>query len=188
MKSAIVAQPMNDQMHKNKFQMPNLLNLLDSVAKIITLKTAGDVWFTLLDLKFAFSQIKLSEQVISHYNLIIVCGEYMGTYRLKNDIYGLKDMPKKAVDTTTVIDHNQIVKKFSFAYRSRVLPSNCQIEHFLLINNVSKKISFAYRSRVLPSNCQIEHFLLINNVSEKKFPSLIGVGFCPQNVRLSIVT
>ena len=50
---------MNDEIHKNQYQMPNLLELLDSAAQIITSDKVGDVWFTSLDLKYAFSQMKL---------------------------------------------------------------------------------------------------------------------------------
>ena len=42
-KLAMDAKPMNDQIHKNQYQMPNLLNLLDSAAQIITSDKVGDV-------------------------------------------------------------------------------------------------------------------------------------------------
>ena len=47
--------PMNDQSHENEYQMPILLELLDSAAQIITSNNSGEVWFTSLDLKYAFS-------------------------------------------------------------------------------------------------------------------------------------
>ena len=102
-KLAMDAKPMNDQIHKNHYQMPNLLELLDSAAQIITSDISGDVWFTSLDLKYAFSQIPLSEEVSRHCNFNIVCGEQTGTYRFKTGFYGLTDMPKefqKAMDNT----------------------------------------------------------------------------------------
>ena len=83
--------------------MPNLLELLDSAAQIITAKTEGTVWFTSLDLKYAFSQLRLDESVSKHCNFSIVCGEFTGTYRFKTGFYGLTDMPKefqKAMDNT----------------------------------------------------------------------------------------
>ena len=43
MKLAMDAKPMNDQIHKNQYQMPNLLELLDSAAQIITSDKLGDV-------------------------------------------------------------------------------------------------------------------------------------------------
>ena len=75
--------------------MPNLLELLDSAAQIIISDKIGDVWFTSLDLKYAFSQIPLSDEVSLHCNFNIVCGEQTGTYRFKTGFYGLTDMPKE---------------------------------------------------------------------------------------------
>ena len=102
-KLAMDAKLMNDQIHKNQYQMPNLLKLLDSAAQIITSDKIGDVWFTSLDLKYAFSQIPLSDEVSRHCNFNIVCGDQTGTYRFKTGFYGLTDMPKefqKAMDNT----------------------------------------------------------------------------------------
>ena len=69
-KLAMDAKPMNSQIYKNKFQMPNLLELLDSAAQIITAKTEGTVWFTSLDLKYAFSQLPLDESVSKHFSVV----------------------------------------------------------------------------------------------------------------------
>ena len=92
-KLAMGAKPMNSQLYKNKFQMPNLLELFDSTAQTITAKTEGTVWLTSLDLKYAFSQLPLDESKSKHCNFSIVCGEFTGTYRFKTGFYGLTDMP-----------------------------------------------------------------------------------------------
>ena len=133
-KLAMDAKPMIDQIHKNQYQMPNLLELLDSAAQIITSDKIGEVWFTSLDLKYAFSQIPLRDEVSRHCNFNIVCGEQTGTYRFKTCFYGLTDMAKefqKAMDNTlqglsgvfcflddilivskgSVMDHNNLVNK-----------------------------------------------------------------------------
>ena len=94
-KLAMDAKPMNSQIYIIKFQMPNLLELLDSSAQIITSKSEGTVWFTSLDLKYAFSQFPLDESMSKHCNFSIVCGEFTGTYRFKTGFYGLTDMPKE---------------------------------------------------------------------------------------------
>ena len=99
-KLALNAKPMNAQIWKNKYQMPNIHELLDSAAHIIT---RGKVWFTSLDLKYAFSQLPLSSLTSSHCNFNILCGEATGTYRFKTGFYGLTDMPtefQKAMDCT----------------------------------------------------------------------------------------
>ena len=102
-KLALNAKPMNAQIWQNKYQMPNMHELIDSTAQIITKDKPGEVWFTSLDLKYAFSQLPLSELNSSHYNFSILCGEATGIYRFKTGFYGLTDMPtefQKAMDCT----------------------------------------------------------------------------------------
>ena len=102
-KLALNAKPMNAQIWPNKYQMPNMHELIDSAAQIITKDTPGKVWFTSLDLNFAFSQLPLSDLTSSHCNLSILCGEATGTYRFKTGFYELTDMPtefQKAMDCT----------------------------------------------------------------------------------------
>ena len=94
---------MNAQIWKNKYQMPNIHELIDSAAQIITRNVPGKVWFTSLDLKYALSQLPLSSLTSSHCKLNILCGEATGTYHFKTGFYGLTDMPiefQKAMDCT----------------------------------------------------------------------------------------
>ena len=80
-----------------------MLKLIDSAAQTITKDTPGQVLFTSLDLKYAFSQLPLSELTSSHCNFSILCGDATGTYRFKTGFYGLMDMPtefQKAMDCT----------------------------------------------------------------------------------------
>ena len=51
-KLARKAKPMNAQIWKNKYQMPNIHELIDSAAHVITRNVPGKVWFTSLDLKY----------------------------------------------------------------------------------------------------------------------------------------
>ena len=82
-KLALNAKSMNAQIWKNKYQMPNIHELIDSAAQIIPRNVPGKVWFTSLDMKYAFSQLSLSSLTSSHCNFNILCGEATGTYRLK---------------------------------------------------------------------------------------------------------
>ena len=102
-KLAVDAKPMNSQIYENKFQMPNLLELPNLAAQIITSRSEGTVWFTSIVLKYAFSELPLVESVSNHCNFSIVCGEFTALYRFKTGFYGLTDMPKelqKAMDNT----------------------------------------------------------------------------------------
>ena len=57
---ALDAKPNNRQLYENKYQMPNVDELLDEVGQIVTAKTAGTFYCTVLDLKYANSQLKLT--------------------------------------------------------------------------------------------------------------------------------
>ena len=94
-KLAMDAKPMNAQFYKNKYEMPYLLKQLEVAAQIINSKISGPIWFTSLDLKYAFSQLQLSDLVSSHCNFNIVCEDFTGTYRFNPGFYDLTDMPKK---------------------------------------------------------------------------------------------
>ena len=53
-KLALDAKPVNAQIKKNKYQMPNINELMDSAGQIISLaKPEEQVWFTKLDLNYA---------------------------------------------------------------------------------------------------------------------------------------
>ena len=55
-KLALDAKPVNAQIHKNKYQMPVVDELLTNVSNIISeAKPEQGVWFTKLDLNYAYS-------------------------------------------------------------------------------------------------------------------------------------
>ena len=102
-KLALNAKPMNAQIWTNKYQMPNIHEFFYSAAHVVTRSVPSQVWFTSLDLKYAFSRLPLSSLTSSHCNFNILCGEVTGTYRFKTGFYGLTDMPtefQKVMDCT----------------------------------------------------------------------------------------
>ena len=52
-KLALDSKMLNDQIFKNKDQMPNIHELKENVALQLSVKTDGQVWFNNLDLKNA---------------------------------------------------------------------------------------------------------------------------------------
>ena len=102
-KLALNAKQMNAQIWKNKYQMPNSHELIDSAAHIITKNVPRKVWFTSLYLKYAFSQLPLSSLTSSHCSFNILCGEATGTYRFKTGFYGLTDM---LIEFHKPVDHH----------------------------------------------------------------------------------
>ena len=86
--------------------MPNIETLMDSISQIITdFKTelADRIFFSTIDLKYAYSQLNLHPDTAKHCNFNIVSGDMTGTYQFKTGFYGLTDMPsefQKAMDYT----------------------------------------------------------------------------------------
>ena len=84
--------------------MLNIDSLIDSISQHINDSNQGDnVYFSTIDSKFAYSQLKLHPDTSRHCNLNIICGNSTGTFRFKTGFCGLTDMPaefQKAMDYT----------------------------------------------------------------------------------------
>ena len=83
--------------------MPNIHELVDNVAAQITNDSVGEVWFTNLDLKNAYSQLALDKFTSNQCNFSIVGGDITGTYQFLTGFYGLGDMPnefQRVMDST----------------------------------------------------------------------------------------
>ena len=103
-KIALDARALNDSIAKDKYQMPNLENLMDMVAETIDGKE-GQVFYSSVDMKYAYGQFPLEESTAKHCNFQIIGGKSTGTYRFVTGRYGLTIMPtefQKVMDLTLV--------------------------------------------------------------------------------------
>ena len=138
-KLALDAKPINRQLYKNKYQMPIGDELLDGVSQIVTANTVGMLYFTLLDLKYAYSQIKLNAETGKQCNFNIVGGLAIETYRFLTGFYGLAVMPaefQKAMDRTLNIAKNT----FCFLDDILIVSKGDEHEHEQLVTNALKKL------------------------------------------------
>ncbi len=103
-KLALDSRELNKNIHKNKYQMPNIDKLMDNVSQIISAKDYEnqDVWFTMLDLTYAYGQLLLD--VLTS----LQCNFYnaTGTYRFKTGFYGLADMPAEFQQALDMLVHD----------------------------------------------------------------------------------
>ena len=103
-KLAMDSKTINKAIHKNKYQMHNIDCLMDNIAqKINQSSDEGEVLFSTIDLRYAYSQISLDEDTAKQCNFNIIGGQATGTYRFNNGFYGLTDMPaefQKTIDKT----------------------------------------------------------------------------------------
>ena len=103
--------------------MPNFDKFLDGVSQIVTANTKGTLYFSVLDLKYAYSQLKLTAETAKQCNFNIIRGQATGTYRFLTGFYGLADMTaefQKAMDRT--INH----AKYTFCFLDSTTSSLCR--------------------------------------------------------------
>ena len=94
-KLALNSKLLSKQIFRNRYQMPKLFELIDNVAVTISGHDQRNIWFSSIDLKYAYSQIPLSKKASNQCNFNIVGGEVTGSYRFKTGFYGLGDMPNE---------------------------------------------------------------------------------------------
>ena len=104
-KIALDSKILNDAIHKNKYQMQSIDHLMDKIGmKISELKSKeGTLYFSKIDLKYAYSQLPLHPDTQKHCNFNILGGNATGTYKFLNGFYGLTDLPatfQKMMDST----------------------------------------------------------------------------------------
>ena len=91
-KIALDARALNQAIDKDKYQMPNLENLLDMVAEKLDSED-GEAWYSSVDMTYAYGRIPLHQLTAKHCNFQIIGGESTGTYRFVTGFYGLTVMP-----------------------------------------------------------------------------------------------
>ena len=104
-KMALHSKILYDAIHKNKYQTQSIDHLMDKICmKISELKTQErKLYFSKIDLKYAYSQLPLQPDTQKHCNFNIPGGNATGTYKFLNGFYGLTDLPatfQKMMNTT----------------------------------------------------------------------------------------
>ena len=83
-KLAIDSKVLNKAIHKNKYQMPNIDSLIDSISQHINDSNLGEnIYFSMIYLQYAYNQLNLQPETARHCNFIIICGGSIVTYCFK---------------------------------------------------------------------------------------------------------
>ena len=102
-KRAVDSKILNNAIHKNKYQIPKIDSLIQTISQTLPNAPQETSYFTTLDLQYAYSQLNFHNDTARHCNFNIVSGDMTGTYRFKTGFYGLTVMPEefqKAIDCT----------------------------------------------------------------------------------------
>ena len=105
-KLALDSKILNKSIHRNKYQIPNIDNLIDTIQQNLKTNASQETaYFSIFDLRYAYSHFNLDPETARHCNFNIVSGEGTGTYRFITRFYGLTDRPaafQKLMDYTLV--------------------------------------------------------------------------------------
>ena len=113
--------------------MPNIHELVNIVAAQIASDSVGEVWFTNLDLKNAYSQLALDKFTSNQCNFRIVGGNITGNYQFLTGFYGLGDM------------HNEF-QRVGDSTLGSIPFTNCYLDELLI---ASKGTSLDHKNIVL---------------------------------------
>ena len=131
---------LNESIHKNKYQMPNIDKLINTIQQNLNTSASQETaYFSTLDLKYAYSQLKLDPETTRHCNFNIISGERTGTYRFITGFYGLTDMPtafQKVMDYTFVGLQNT----YCFLDDIIVVSRGSKEDHLKLVYKCLKKL------------------------------------------------
>ena len=90
-KIALDARALNQSIAKDKYQLPNLENLIDMIAEKLD-EIVGEPWYSSVEMNYAYGKIRQQELTKRHYNFQIVGGKSTGTFCFTTGFYGLTVM------------------------------------------------------------------------------------------------
>ena len=129
--------------------MPNIGELVDTIGQLISEKKQGEVYFTTMDLTYAYGQLPLSEETSVHCNFSLVGGRSTGTYRFRTGFYGLTSMP---AEFQRVMDSilNEFPQANAFIDDILVTTKGTEVEHISLVEKILRKLNRENISLKLP--------------------------------------
>ena len=164
--------------------MPNIHELVDNVAAQITNDSVGEVWFTNLDLKNAYSQLSLDKFTSNQCNFSIVGGDITCTYQFLTGFYGLGDMPnefQRVMDSTLssipftncYLDDILIASKGTFLdHKNIVLKILSTLVEYNFAVKWSKCKFFQKNNRMVGTqNLKIKNYSFIRQIESYKRPT-----------------
>ena len=92
-KIALDARKLNDSCIKKRPHMPNMDELLNQISSELSKNELDPIWISVIDLDYAYGQMKLSPETSKHCNFTITGEKINGYYRFLKGFYGPADIP-----------------------------------------------------------------------------------------------
>ena len=151
-KLALESRELNKQVHKKKYQMPNIEELMDTVGQTLSERKPGNVYFSTMDLTYAYGQLPLSPETSIQCNFSLVGGKSTGTYCFQTGFYGLTTMPaefQRVMDTIL----SEFPQAHAFIDDISVVTKGTEIEHISAVERILRKLDCENMS-LKPTKCQ----------------------------------
>ena len=179
-KIALDARAFNQAIEKDKYQMPNLEDLLDMVAEKLVIEKRK-AWFSSVDMTYAYGQVPLHLLTAKHCNFQIIGGESTGTYRFVTGFYGLSVMPtefQKVMDILLA----KFREVFVFIDDIFIVTKGTKDEHIDKLREILKSLDQA-EVQLKAGKCTIEK----NEIEWLGF-KLTETGIWPINTKVQGIT
>ena len=141
-KIALDARAINNEIVKDKYQMPNLEHLVALVTEQLDNKEHENALHTSLDMRYAYGRVPLAEETAKHCNFQIIGGNATGTYRFITGFYGLTIMPTEFQKTMDQELAN-LPNTYVFLDDILIVTKGTKEKHFEAVRQVLKRLDNA---------------------------------------------
>ena len=119
--------------------MPNIEELMDAVGQTIGEKKSVEIFFSTMDLTYAYGQPPLNQDSSVHCKFSLVGGCSTGTYRFETGFYGLTTMP---AEFQWVMDSILLGYPHEHAFTDAILvvTKGSEVEHIATVEKIVKKL------------------------------------------------
>ena len=110
MKIALDTSKLNERCVKNRPHMPNMEELQNQIFAELSKNNHDPIWISVMDLNYAYGQMKLAPETSKHCNFALTCEKINGFYRFLKAFYGPADIPtifQEKIDKT--LGHQPLV-------------------------------------------------------------------------------
>ncbi len=155
LKIPLDSKKLNENVLKNKYQMPNIDELVDQLAQVLTFEKPGRIWYSTIDLLYAYGQLLLSKETTRQGNFSIIGGQATGAYPFQTGFYFLADMPaefEQAMDRT--LENLDVV--FAFIDDVLIVTKGTEKEHMEKVKKVLERMQKAGMALKLRTQNEIE--------------------------------
>ena len=138
-KVTLDARELNKHLNSMKAQMPRVESLIESISLIAQQHNPFPVWYSRLDLNYAFGQLSPHPSTSKHCNFGVIGGNYAGTWKIDRGFYGLCDTPlifQQLIDACLANNRNA----FAFLDHVLVVSKSSVEEHMKLVRKTIEEL------------------------------------------------